>query len=156
VLSIGIFAEGGYRSVLAQPASQAALWNVLTIAAYSLVDAQGARSSGNPFAYAFLLCTMEPVIILGIHWHRRGDQMLKYFGTHWRIGLFGALCSVTGYATILWAMTRAPVALVASLRECSVIFVVLIGSLWFGEGRLRRGLLASTFVLAGLILMRLP
>jgi drug/metabolite transporter (DMT)-like permease len=44
--------------------------------------------------------------------------------------------------------------MVAALRECSVIFVVLIGSLWFGEGRLRHGLLAGTFVLAGVILMR--
>jgi hypothetical protein len=45
--------------------------------------------------------------------------------------------------------------MVAALRECSVIFVVLIGSLWFGEGRLRQGLLAGTFVLFGLVLMRL-
>jgi hypothetical protein len=36
-----------------------------------------------------------------------------------------------------------------------VIFVLLIASLWFGEGRLRHGLLAGSVVLSGLVMMRL-
>jgi drug/metabolite transporter (DMT)-like permease len=155
VLSMGALAGQALRHVLAHPSAQAALWNVLAIVAYSLVDGQGARKSVNPLAYAFLLCALEPLIILTINWHQRSSQMKDYFRTHWRIGLLGALCSTTGYATVLWAMTQAPIAMVAALRECSVIFVVLIGSLWFGEGRLRHGLLAGTFVLTGLVLMRL-
>lgn len=155
VLSMGALAGPALRHVLMHPSAQAALWNVLAIAAYSLVDGQGARHSENTLAYAFLLCALEPLIILTIHWRRRSSQMKSYFCTHWRTGLLGALCSTIGYATILWAMTRAPIAMVAALRECSVIFVVLIGSLWFSEGRLRQGLLAGTFVLAGLVLMRL-
>lgn len=155
VLSIGAQAGQALRQILAHPSAQAALWNVLAIAAYSLVDGQGARKSGNLLAYAFLLCALEPLIILTIHWRQRSSQMKNYFLTHWRIGLLGALCSTTGYATVLWAMTQAPIAMVAALRECSVIFVVLIGSLWFGEGRLRHGLLAGTFVLTGLVFMRL-
>ena len=80
--------------------------------------------------------------------------MKGYFCTHWRTGLLGALCLTAGYATVLQAKTQAPIAMVAALRECAVIIVVLISSLWFGEGRLRQGLLAGTFVLTGLILMR--
>ena len=154
VLSMGALAGPALRQVLAHPSAQAALWNVLAIAAYSLVDGQGARHSGNALAYAFLLCALEPLIILTIQWRQRSTQMKGYFRTHWRMGLLGALLSTAGYATVLWAMTQAPIAMVAALRECSVIFVVLIGSLWFGEGRLRQGLLAGTFVLAALVLMR--
>jgi drug/metabolite transporter (DMT)-like permease len=154
-LSMGALAGQSLHHLLAHPSAQAALWNVLAIAAYSLVDGQGARNSGNPLAYVFLLCVLEPLIILTIHWRQRSSQMKGYFRTHWRTGLLGALCSTVGYATVLWAMTQAPIAMVAALRECSVIFVVLIGSLWFGEGRLRHGLLAGAFVLTGLVLMRL-
>jgi drug/metabolite transporter (DMT)-like permease len=152
---MGALAGQSLHHLLAHPSAQAALWNVLAIAAYSLVDGQGARNSGNPLAYVFLLCVLEPLIILTIHWRQRSSQMKGYFRTHWRTGLLGALCSTVGYATVLWAMTQAPIAMVAALRECSVIFVVLIGSLWFGEGRLRHGLLAGAFVLTGLVLMRL-
>lgn len=153
VLSIGALAGQSLRNLLAHPSAQAALWNVMMITAYSLVDGQGARNAGNPLAYVFLLCVLEPLIILNVHWRQRSVQMKIYFCKHWRIGLFGALCSTAGYATVLWAMTRAPIAMVAALRECSVIFVVLIGSLWFGEGRLRHGLLAGSFVLVGMVLM---
>lgn len=155
VLSMGALAGQSLRQVLKHPSAQAALCNVLAIAAYSLVDGQGARHAGNPLAYVFLLCVLEPLIMLTLHWRQRRSQMTSYFRTHWRTGLLGALCSTAGYATVLWAMTQAPIAMVAALRECSVIFVVLIGSLWFGEGRLRHGLLAGSVVLTGLVMMRL-
>lgn len=155
VLSMGALAGQSLRLALKHPSAQAALCNVLAIAAYSLVDGQGARHAGNPLAYVFLLCMLEPLIMLILHWRQRRSQMTSYFRTHWRTGLLGALCSTVGYATVLWAMTQAPIAMVAALRECSVIFVVLIGSLWFGEGRLRHGLLAGFMVLTGLVMMRL-
>ena len=155
VLSMGALAGQSVQHILVHPSTRAALWNVLAIAAYSLVDGQGARKSGNLMAYVFLLCVLEPLIILTVHWRKRSSQMKAYFCTHWRIGLLGAMCSTTGYAIVLWAMTQAPIAMVAALRECSVVFVVLIGSLWFGEGRLSHGLLAGMFVLTGLVLMRL-
>jgi hypothetical protein len=55
---MGALAGPALRHVLAHPSAQAALWNVLAIAAYSLVDGQGARNSGNALAYAFLLCAL--------------------------------------------------------------------------------------------------
>jgi len=155
VLSMGALAGQSLRHVLKHPSTQAALCNVLPIVAYSLIDGQGARHAGNPLAYVFLLCVLEPLVILALHWRQRRSQMTSYFRTHWRTGLVGALCSTVGYATVLWAMTQAPIAMVAALRECSVIFVVLIGSLWFGEGRLRHGLLAGFMVLSGLVLMQI-
>jgi drug/metabolite transporter (DMT)-like permease len=51
-------------------------------------------------------------------------------------------------------MTQAPIAMVAALRESSVIFAVLIGALWFKEGHLRRGIVAGAVVMAGVFLLR--
>ena len=82
VLSMGVLAGPALRHVLVNPSAQAALWNVLAIAAYSLVEGHGARNSGNPLAYAFLLCALEPLIILTIHWRQSSSQMKGYFCTH--------------------------------------------------------------------------
>jgi len=46
-------------------------------------------------------------------------------GVQWRRGLICGLCSVAAYTIVLWAMTRAPVAAVAALRETSVLFAAL-------------------------------
>ena len=153
---LGIGFAGGLTPgrALAHPASRAALLNALAIAAYTVVDGIGARLSGNPLAYACSLFVCEPLLILAWQYRRRGPAMRAYFRTHWRLGLAGALCSTSAYATILWAMTQAPVAMVAALRESSVVFAVLIGSLWFGEGRLRPGLLAGAGVVLGIFLLR--
>jgi drug/metabolite transporter (DMT)-like permease len=52
-------------------------------------------------------------------------------------------------------MTHAPVALVAALRETSILFAVLIGWLVFGE-RLGRGkLIASVMIVAGVAVTRI-
>ena len=47
--------------------------------------------------------------------------------------------SAGAYGVALWAMTRAPVAAVAALRETSVIFAALIGAWLLKEGRIARG-----------------
>lgn len=155
VLGIGFAGGMTPGRAIAHPASRAAMLNALAIAAYTLVDGIGARAAGNALAYGCCLYLCEPLIILLWQYRRRGRPMLDYFCSHWRLGLIGALCSTAAYTTILWAMTQAPVAMVAALRETSVVFAVLIGSLWFKEGRLRQGLLAGAAVVVGILLLRL-
>ena len=67
----------------------------------------------------------------------------------------GAVCTTGAYAIALWAMTRAPVALVASLREASVIFVALIGAFFLHERFTVQRAFATLCVLAGLVALRL-
>jgi drug/metabolite transporter (DMT)-like permease len=45
-----------------------------------------------------------------------------------RRAMAGGTMSAAAYAISVWAMTKAPVALVASLRETSVLFATLIGA----------------------------
>jgi len=155
VLGIGFAGGMTPGRAIAHPASRAAMLNALAIAAYTLVDGLGARAAGNALAYACCLYLCEPLIILLWQYRRRGRPMFDYFRSHWRLGLIGALCSTTAYSTILWAMTQAPVAMIAALRESSVVFAVLIGSLWFKEGRLHQGLMAGAAVVFGILLLRL-
>ena len=155
VLAIGVASGQPLRHLWRQRASRAALLNATAIAAYTLVDGVGARLSGNPLAYACCLFAVEPLVVLTLNFRIRGAAMGCYFRQHWHLGLVGAIASTSAYAIVLWAMTQAPVAMVAALRESSVVIAVLLGSLCFGEGRLRLGLGAGLLVVCGIGLLRL-
>lgn len=141
--------------VLRQPSGRAALLNAVFIAAYTVVDGQGARASGNPLGYVLVLALFEPVAILFIQLRRRPAALVAYARAHWPLGLMGAATATGAYATVLWAMTLAPIGMVAAVRESAVIFAVLIGSLWFKEGRLRTGLIAAGLVASGVVAIKL-
>lgn len=111
-----------------------ALTNAGLIAAYTLVDASGARASGNAGSYVSWLLLLEALPFLAWVVIRRGQAALRYMHKSARRGLIGGACSLAAYGIVLWAMTRAPVAAVAALRETSVLFAALMGSLWLKEG----------------------
>ena len=67
----------------------------------------------------------------------------------------GALCSVIAYAVVLWAMTRAPVALVAALRETSMLFGIVLARVVLGERPGARGWAAAAAIAAGAAVLRL-
>jgi drug/metabolite transporter (DMT)-like permease len=68
--------------------------------------------------------------------------------------VLGACASLGSYGIALWAMTRAPVAAVAALRESSVLFAMLIGVLLLNEGFTARRALATGAIAAGVMALR--
>ena len=115
----------------------AAYWafaNAALIALYTLVDASGARSSGNAASYVAWLIFLESIPFLAWIAARRGRSAVRYVRASAARGLVGGACSLAAYGIVLWAMTRAPVAAVAALRETSVLFAALMGTLWLKEG----------------------
>lgn len=154
VLGIGLTGNQLPRQLLSNPSSKASLQNAVTIAAYTLVDGIGARLSENPLAYSCCLFALMPWIAITLRYRHNSDELLTYFHRHWPIGLIGALCSTAAYTIVLWAMTQAPIGLVAALRETSVVFAVLIGYLVFHEGKLWPSVLAGFLVLIGIFLVK--
>jgi drug/metabolite transporter (DMT)-like permease len=115
----------------------AAYWafaNAALIAVYTLVDATGARASGNAASYVSWLIFLEGLPFLVWVVARRGQVAVRYLRSNTTRGLVGGAFSLAAYGIVLWAMTRAPVAAVAALRETSVLFAALMGSLWLKEG----------------------
>ena len=154
VIGIGFASGLTLARIATHPSTHAAVLNAVAISAYTLVDGQGARLAGNPLAYVFCLSLLEPIGVLLAGLRSDAGALRRYFLGQWLLGLVGAAAAMLAYATVLWAMTRAPIAMVAALRESSVIFAVLIGALWFKEGRLRSGLAAGSIVMAGVLLLR--
>ena len=154
VLTIATASGQRLGDVLRHPSGKAALLNAAIIAAYTLVDGQGARLSKNPVGYVLTLALFEPLVILFHQVRLRRRAVWHYFQKHWKLGFLGASVATSAYCIVLWAMTQAPIAVVAALRESSVIFAVLIGAFWFKEGRLRVGLAAALGVAMGVVLIK--
>ena len=110
-----------------------ALANGVVIAAYTYLDGLGARASGAPVAYLLWMLMLTAVPMVGFAlWTRRG-AVPAYFRRRWSHGLIGAACTLGAYGLALWAMTLAPIALVAALRETSIVFATAIGGLLLSE-----------------------
>jgi len=133
-----------------------ALGNALVIAAYTMIDARGVRVSAAPVSYAmwFFVANSVVQVALGLA-DRRRREVPAYLARHWPRAALGGAFTLGSYGIALWAMAQAPVALVAALREVSVIFAAALGALFLGERFTRRRLLATATVLAGLVALRL-
>jgi phosphonate utilization associated putative membrane protein len=132
-----------------------ALSNAVLIAIYTVVDAKGARLSGHVLQYVAMLFVLDgwPFALLVLA-HRRG-QVWSYVQGRWPLALGGALASIGSYAIALWAMTVAPVAMVAALRETSVLFAAILGAWLLKEHWTRFRLIGTLSVVAGVMALRL-
>jgi drug/metabolite transporter (DMT)-like permease len=132
-----------------------AVGNACVIATYTLIDGKGVRASDAPVSYTLWFFAANGFVIGALGWLQRGADLRAYARRAWPRAMLGGALALGAYGIALWAMTRAPVALVAVLRETSVIFAALIGAIFLREKFTRRRLAATGAVLCGLIALRL-
>ncbi|KAB2910600.1 MAG: EamA family transporter [Hyphomicrobiaceae bacterium] len=132
-----------------------ALLTSLTITCYTLVDGLGARTAGSPAAYTAWLFLLSGGAMAVYAIVRVGPGIGSAFLANWKMAMAGAALSTAAYAIAIWAMTVAPIALVAALRETSVLFAALFGTLLLREPLLLVRVLAAFLVLAGALLVRM-
>lgn len=152
VVSLGL---AGFHWRESRASTLWALLNALIIAAYTLVDGAGVRLSGSAAGYVLWIFLLNGVPFVLLVLARRGRQLVHYAQRQWTRGLAGGALSLISYGVALWAMTQAPIAAVAALRETSVIFAALIGAYLLREGHVRRRLGGAVAVLAGVIALKL-
>ena len=132
-----------------------ALLTACTIATYTMIDGAGVRRSGAPAAYTmwiFLLTAIGFVL-----WARRGrpGELWPYARANPQVVVLGGVATLGSYGIALWAMTLAPVAAVAALRETSILFATAIAALFLREKIGVRKLAAIALVAGGAAVMRL-
>lgn len=110
-----------------------ALLNAVVIAGYTLVDGFGARRSGAPIAYTLWGFLLTGLPLAGWAVAARRGAFVHTIRRHGHLGLFGGVGTVLSYGAALWAMTVAPIAVVAALRETSILFGIAISGLALGE-----------------------
>jgi phosphonate utilization associated putative membrane protein len=156
-VSAGVLALGLSRQALDAPRSVGfALANAVVIATYTLCDALGARASGNAVQYvAALYATHGWPFALAVLARRGRQPFLAYARRRWPVALLAAAASLLSYGIALWAMTRAPVATVAALRETSVLFAALLGTWLLREAFTLQRALGTALIVAGVMALRL-
>lgn len=156
-ISCGVLALGLSRHAIDSPRAVAfALSNAVIIAIYTVVDALGARASGDALRYVAALFLLDGWPFAVIVFLRRGGAVAwPYARRRWPVALGAALASLGSYGIALWAMTRAPVAVVAALRETSVLFAALLGSWFLNEAFTLRRAVGTGAIVAGVMALRL-
>lgn len=132
-----------------------ALLTSLTITAYTLVDGTGARVAQAPVLYTAWLFVLSAAVVGTWGALRRGPVLVSAASRNWKLALGGAALSVAAYVIAIWAMTVAPIALVAALRETSVLFAALFSTLLLREPLIGARIVSACIVLAGALLLRL-
>jgi drug/metabolite transporter (DMT)-like permease len=153
---IAIMASGAFSNGESRRLVPLALGSAAMTAGYSLIDGMGAREAGDAVQYVAWLFVLDALFFTPICLALRGTDVLRSNARDWLLGGLAASASYAAYAIAVWAMTRAPIALVAALRETSILFAVLIGWLIFGDRMDRDKAVAAGLIVAGVVLTRIP
>lgn len=132
-----------------------ALGTAAIIATYTIIDGAGVRVSGAPATYTawIFLFTAVPVGVIALI--TRGSEVGHELRHRWWSMVIGGAANVGAYGLVLWAMTKAPVAAVAALRETSILFATVVAALFFKE-KISAGRAAATLlIVAGAVVLRL-
>jgi drug/metabolite transporter (DMT)-like permease len=132
-----------------------ALLTALTVCAYSVVDGIGGRLAGDPHAYSAWLFVGIAVVMLPYALWRDGRDVIPAMQIYWRRGLAGGALQLLSYGIAIWAMTLAPIAIVATLRETSVLFGAVIAVVVLKEPLRAIRIVAALLIVCGLVLIRL-
>lgn len=132
-----------------------AFFTAVTICTYSLVDGIGARVSGDPHPYTLAMFVGNGAAMLVYAFARRGPALVPMMWLHWKSGAIGGALQLFSYGIAIWAMTLAPIAMVAALRETSVLFGAALAVVFLKEPVRPSRLVAAGLVLFGLVLLRL-
>jgi drug/metabolite transporter (DMT)-like permease len=125
------------------------------IAAYTVVDGLGGRISGAASGYTGAVFILDAVFLCIAGVYMRGPGIFREIAPYWKSGLAGAILSAAAYWIVIWAMTKAPIAAVAALRETSILFVILMSAKFLRESISLTRILGGVLVVAGAVALRL-
>ena len=158
LLSAGTFVmslRGGSVDGLGGRAVVYALVTSLFIAGYTLTDGMGARSADTALSYAAWLYIGDGIWSSIFCILLRGPGIVRVVLPEWKSALGAGFLSAAAYAIAMWAMTKAPIAMVAALRETSILFAMMLSVLMIGETLTRWRVAAALLIVGGVAALRL-
>ncbi len=148
VLSFGTGAGG--------PAVGFALATGIAVASYSFLGGLGVRAAGTVLGFQACLEILTGAGMVGYALVARRPALLPYARRYGAVGLLAGVLSVLGFLAFLLAARSLPLGPVVALRETSVIFGAIMGTLILKEGFGPRRIAASALVVGGIALLALP
>lgn len=132
-----------------------ALCTAFFTACYTLSDGHGSRTSENPIVYTLWLFLLNGIVLMvpGIVKYRA--TLFQGIKQYWHTGLLGGLMQLISYGIAIWAMSQAPIVLVAAIRETSVLFAMFLSIVFLKERFNMMRVIACMVILAGVLLAKL-
>lgn len=155
IASLGISAlafERGLRWATDPRPLAFALGTSVFIAAYTLVDGIGVRLSGHPFGYIAWLYLLDGFGIALFTAYMRWGRLAQFLRGEWKTSLGGGIAAALAYGLVVYAMNFGAMALVSALRETSVVFAAIIGTVFLRESITWRRVFSAGVIAGGLIL----
>ncbi len=149
------FAGNGLKSGKNHTSAILAVTTGACIAGYSLVDGLGARVAGTALGYYSLLTIINAIIYAFIMSRMKPGLVTHVVRHQLPVSLMGGGFSFLAYTLVIWSFTKAPIALVASLRETSIIFALLFGVFILKERLSPRKAIAIMCTVVGVGFLRL-
>jgi uncharacterized membrane protein len=155
-VGIGLVCTGIFLLASARARSLRAMnlpWALATgvsIAAYTVVDGIGVRTSGN---WAGFTGGMFAFFLLVPLWYLARGQRAMFAIPMAEAGKAagGGLIALAAYGSIIWAMQANPMGAVSALRETSVVFAALLGAAFLGERLTGLRIAACCVIAAGAV-----
>ncbi|MGH8128484.1 MAG: EamA family transporter [Gammaproteobacteria bacterium] len=156
-LAVGVMAltfDKGNITRLNRRAVLFALATGVCIASYTVTDGLGARRAGSALGFAVWLTIGDGVLtfLIALLWKKR--EMWRVAKSNMKVGIAGGAMQIGAYWIIVWALTVAPMGMVSSLRETSVLFAALISTFVLKEGFGVWRFISASLVMLGLLINR--
>ena len=153
IIILGIFSESSTKN------NKAVIYSLATgffIGMYSLADGHGARISLSPLSFlgwSFILnAIIFPFVLKYMGYSNIFSRVMKEAKLIFWIG--GTLSYIV-YGIVVWSFTKAPIPLVAALRESSIVFSILIGFFFLKERITFIKVLSILVIFVGVVLLKL-
>ena len=156
-ISLGILLMATKSSSSGRMGGSSIFWALGTAgftASYTLVDGVGARIAGTSSGYILWMVIGDAIGMMTFAALTRGRTAFSAMLPAWKTGIAAGTMSLASYWIAVWAFTQAPIALVAALRESSILFATIIAVLALRERVNRWRWISACFIVGGVVLMK--
>ncbi len=156
-LAVGVMALTFDKGAGVARKPKAVLYALLTgtfIASYTVVDGLGVRQAGSILGFAVWLTVADGLLTFLLVSTWKPSAVRQVLRSSVLVGFLGGALQVGAYWIIIWALAVAPMAMVSSLRETSVLFAAVISTFVLKEGFGVWRFVSAGLVTLGLVLSR--
>jgi drug/metabolite transporter (DMT)-like permease len=156
-LAVGVMALTFDKGAGVAKNPKAVLYALLTgtfIASYTVVDGLGVRQAGSILGFAVWLTVADGLLTFLLVSIWKPSAVRRILRRNLLVGFLGGALQVGAYWIIIWALALAPMAMVSSLRETSVLFAAVISTFVLKEGFGVWRFVSAGLVTLGLVLSR--
>ena len=147
--------KGGRGGRMDGKALAYAIGTAAFIAGYTTAGGIGARIAGTPSGFLFWVVIGDSAGMAAYALAHRGRTAFSALIPVWKSGVFVGAISLGAYWIVMWAFTVAPIALVAALRETSILFATVLAALLIRERVSAWRWVSASCIALGAILMKL-